>query len=144
MDRPLHNPQQIFHVLREAQLRLEQGDSLAAVCRSLGISPSSYRRWRIKYGGGAKQNAAAVAGESSEQRARARLTSTENLLAKEVKARPSGKGPKLSEEAQGFLDEANGASDPASTAWLAFLALLTYPLVTLAGVSRQRLSGCLI
>src|SRR5262245_36924631 len=139
MNLPLHNLEQILHLLREAQLRLEQGESLAAVCRSLGISPSSYRRWRIKYGRGANKNEAAVANESPEQRARARLTSTENLLAREVKASPSGEGPKLSEEAQGFLDEANGASDPASTAWLAFLALLTYLLVTLASVSHKAL-----
>ena len=32
------------------------------------------------------------------------------------------KPPKVSEEAKGFLDEANGASDPAWSAWLAFLA----------------------
>src|SRR5262245_36305656 len=139
MNLPLHNLEQILHLLREAQLRLEQGESLAAVCRSLGISPSSYRRWRIKYGRGANKNEAAVANESPEQRARARLTSTENLLAREVKASPSGEGPKLSEEAQGFLDEANGASDPASSAWLAFLALLAYLLVTLAGVSHKAL-----
>ena len=37
------------------------------------------------------------------------------------------------------MDEANGASDPASSAWLAFLALLTYLLVTLAGVSHKAL-----
>ena len=38
-----------------------------------------------------------------------------------------------------FLDEANGASDPARSAWLAFLALLTYLLVTLASVSHKDL-----
>jgi uncharacterized protein YjbI with pentapeptide repeats len=49
------------------------------------------------------------------------------------------KSPKLSEEVQGFLDEANGASDPARSAWLAFLFLLTYVVVTLAGVSHKDL-----
>jgi len=49
------------------------------------------------------------------------------------------KSPKLSEEVKGFLDEANGASDPASSAWLAFLALLTYVVVTLASVSHKNL-----
>ncbi len=49
------------------------------------------------------------------------------------------KSPKLSEEAKGFLDEANGASNPASSAWLAFLLLLAYIVVTLAGVSHKNL-----
>ncbi len=49
------------------------------------------------------------------------------------------KSPKLSEEVKGFLDEANAASDPARTAWLAFLALLTYVVVTLASVSHKDL-----
>lgn len=48
--------------------------------------------------------------------------------------------PKLSqEEVKGFLDEANAASDPARTAWLAFLLLLTYVVVTLASVSHKDL-----
>src|SRR6185503_2560574 len=49
------------------------------------------------------------------------------------------KPPKVSEEAKGFLDEANGASDPAWSAWLAFLVLLTYVAVTLASVSHKNL-----
>jgi hypothetical protein len=81
----------------------------------------------------------AVANESSEQGASAPPTSTENIHTKPAGAHPNGKVPKLSEEAQGFLGEANGASDPASNAWLAFLAILTYLLVTLAGVSHKDL-----
>jgi uncharacterized protein YjbI with pentapeptide repeats len=87
----------------------------------------------------AKGNAVAVANESSEQGASAPPTSTENIHTKPAGAHPNGKVPKLSEEARGFLDEANGASDPASNAWLAFLALLTYVVVTLAGVSHKNL-----
>jgi Pentapeptide repeats (8 copies) len=49
------------------------------------------------------------------------------------------KSPRLSQEAKGFLDEANAASDPAWTAWLAFLLLLTYVVVTLASVSHKDL-----
>ena len=49
------------------------------------------------------------------------------------------KSPKLSEEVKGFLDEANAASDPARTAWLAFLLLLTYVVVTLASVRHKDL-----
>jgi hypothetical protein len=49
------------------------------------------------------------------------------------------KSPQLSQEVKGFLDEANAASDPARTAWLAFLLLLTYVVVTLASVSHKDL-----
>src|SRR5262249_1002298 len=38
-----------------------------------------------------------------------------------------------------LLDEANGASVPASSAWIAFLLLLAYVVVTLAGVSHKNL-----
>jgi hypothetical protein len=38
-----------------------------------------------------------------------------------------------------LLDEANGASVPASSAWIAFLFLLAYVVVTLAGVSHKAL-----
>src|SRR6185295_15807171 len=47
--------------------------------------------------------------------------------------------PKLSEDVKGFLDEANATSEPARTSWLAFLALLTYVVVTLASVSHKDL-----
>jgi len=49
------------------------------------------------------------------------------------------KSPKLPEEVNGFLDEANATSEPARTSWLAFLALLTYVVVTLASVSHKDL-----
>src|SRR5512143_370162 len=42
-------------------------------------------------------------------------------------------------EVKGFLDEANATSDPARTAWLAFLLLLTYVVVTLASISHKDL-----
>ena len=49
------------------------------------------------------------------------------------------KSPKLSPEVKEFLDEANAASDPARAAWLGFLLLLTYVVVTLASVSHKDL-----
>ena len=138
MDRP---PRQegIIEVLREVQLRLSQGESLTSICKSLRISPSSYRRWRRMYGERVIENAVATANESSEQRASSPPTSTENILTKPAGARSNGNVPELSEEAKRLLDEANGASDPARSAWLAFLALLTYLLVTLASVSHKDL-----
>src|SRR5512147_3169342 len=47
--------------------------------------------------------------------------------------------PHPSADAKEFLDEANGASNPASSAWIAFLLLLAYVVVTLAGVSHRNL-----
>ena len=55
----------------------------------------------------------------------ARLTSTEIFLAKSVEVSPSSKISRLIEGAKERLDQADGASDPARNAWLAFLAL--YP-----------------
>ena len=139
MDHPRRSQDRIIRLLNEVQPRLSQGESLASICKSLGISPSDYRRWRKRYGERTKEKEAAVASESPEQRASAPPTSTENILTKPAGAHPDGKVPELSGEAQGFLDEANGASDPASSAWFAFLALLTYLLVTIAGVSHKAL-----
>src|SRR5262245_15065703 len=114
MDRPRHNREQICDLLREAQLRLEQGESRASVCKSLGISPSSYRRWRIKHGEPTKENTPAGVSRTSEQRASAR--SAENFLARAVKESPCGDIPKLSDEAKELLDDANATSSSANHA----------------------------
>ena len=47
--------------------------------------------------------------------------------------------PTLPDDVKGFLDEANATSEPARIAWLAFLVLLTYVIVTLASVSHKDL-----
>ena len=47
--------------------------------------------------------------------------------------------PRPSDDVNGFLDEANATSEPARTAWLAFLFLLAYVIVTLASVSHKDL-----
>ena len=52
---------------------------------------------------------------------------------------PNGQVAQIAEEVNGFLDEANTTSEPARTSWLAFLALLTYVVVTLASVSHKDL-----
>jgi putative transposase len=38
-------------MLREAEVRLSQGEKTGAICRSPGISEQSYYRWRREYGG---------------------------------------------------------------------------------------------
>jgi uncharacterized protein YjbI with pentapeptide repeats len=60
-------------------------------------------------------------------------------LAKTTKAPRRTRRPKLSDEAEALLKDANDASSGARNAWLAFLALITYLLVTLGGVSHRDL-----
>jgi len=140
MSRQPHTTEQIKNLLRNVESRLSQGQTLAQVCQSLDISQSSYRRWRIKYHERAEENAAVVTSGKTEQSAGARPTSTENLIvAKGPEASPDGSAPELSKEAEKLLAAANDASGPARNAWLAFLALLAYLLVTLGGVSDKEL-----
>ena len=44
-------PEQIIHMLREAEIKLAGGKTAGEVCRELGISKQSYYRWRKEYGG---------------------------------------------------------------------------------------------
>lgn len=51
MSRKSYKPEQIIGMLREAEIRLSQGETVAEVCRGFGISEQSYYRWRREYGG---------------------------------------------------------------------------------------------
>ena len=51
MGRKRYTPEQIIGKLREAEVRLSQGERVGVICRSLGISEQSYYRWRREYGG---------------------------------------------------------------------------------------------
>jgi transposase-like protein len=51
MARKRYTPEQIIGMLREAEVRLSQGEKIVAIVRSLGISEQSYYRWRREYGG---------------------------------------------------------------------------------------------
>ncbi len=42
---------QIISKLREAEVFLSQGQTVPAVCKTLGISDQTYYRWRKVYGG---------------------------------------------------------------------------------------------
>ncbi|MCY4086121.1 MAG: transposase, partial [Actinomycetia bacterium] len=41
----------MFTKLREAEVALAQGQSVAQVCRALGVTEQTYYRWRKEYGG---------------------------------------------------------------------------------------------
>ena len=51
MARKKHPIEQIIHKLREAEVLLSQGNRVAEVCRSLGVTEQTYYRWRKEYGG---------------------------------------------------------------------------------------------
>ena len=44
-------PEQIINKLREAELQLHQGATIAVVSKSIGVSSHTYYRWRREYGG---------------------------------------------------------------------------------------------
>ncbi len=45
------SPEQIVRSLGQADRLLANGVDVAAVCRELGVSESTYYRWRERYGG---------------------------------------------------------------------------------------------
>lgn len=51
MARRYFKPEQIIHMLREAEIKLAGGKKIGEVCRELAISEQSYYRWRKEYGG---------------------------------------------------------------------------------------------
>jgi putative transposase len=51
MSRKRFTPEQIIGKLREAEVALAQGQTVAQVCRILGIAEQTFYRWRREYGG---------------------------------------------------------------------------------------------
>lgn len=43
--------EEIITKLREADVRLAQGETVGQVCRQLGVSEQTFYRWRREYGG---------------------------------------------------------------------------------------------
>jgi putative transposase len=50
MPRKRYTSEQIIIQLREAEVELAKGQSMAEVCRKLGITEQTYYRWRKEYG----------------------------------------------------------------------------------------------
>ncbi len=46
-----HTAEQIVNKLREADVEIAQGASIAKACRKIGIIDQTYYRWRREYGG---------------------------------------------------------------------------------------------
>ena len=45
------SPEQIIGKLRQAEILLSQGSSLAVMLKKIGVSDNTYYRWRKQYGG---------------------------------------------------------------------------------------------
>ena len=51
MKRTRRTPEQVVKSLREADVMLGQGKSVAQVCKQLGVAEVTYYRWRREYDG---------------------------------------------------------------------------------------------
>jgi len=46
-----YTPEQVINKLREAEILLSQGATVAVVSKKIGVSAHTYYRWRKEYGG---------------------------------------------------------------------------------------------
>lgn len=46
-----HTPEQIINKLRQAEVEIANGATIAQVCKQLGVTDQTYYRWRLEYGG---------------------------------------------------------------------------------------------
>ncbi len=51
MPKKAYTPEQIINKLREAEVLLSQGATLAIIWKKIGVSDYTYYRWRKEYGG---------------------------------------------------------------------------------------------
>lgn len=51
MGRKTYTPEQIINKLREAEILLSKGLTVAEAVRQLGVTEQTYYRWRKEYGG---------------------------------------------------------------------------------------------
>jgi len=51
MVRKGYTPEQIINKLREAEVMLSQGATIAVIGKKIGVSDHTYYRWRKEYGG---------------------------------------------------------------------------------------------
>ena len=51
MGRKAFTPEQIIFKLREVEVLVGQGESIALACRKIAVTEQTYYRWRKEYGG---------------------------------------------------------------------------------------------
>ncbi len=49
MARKRYTTEQIIGLLREAEVRLGQGETIGTICRGIGVTEQSYYRWRREF-----------------------------------------------------------------------------------------------
>ena len=51
MPRKRHTPEQVINKLREAEVAISSGGTVAEACRQIGVTEQTFYRWRNTYGG---------------------------------------------------------------------------------------------
>ena len=51
MPRKKHTPEQVINKLREVEVALAQGKTVAEASRQIGVTEQTFYRWRSEYGG---------------------------------------------------------------------------------------------
>ncbi len=51
MSQKRHTTEQIVNKLRQADVELSKGQTIASVCKVIGVTDQTYFRWRKEYGG---------------------------------------------------------------------------------------------
>ena len=88
------SPEQIVATLRQIEVQLAQGKSLALACKEAGLSEQSYYRWRREYGGLQLEQAKRLKELERENARLRRLVadlSLEKQVLKDVAAGPEGR-----------------------------------------------------
>ena len=51
MAKKRHTPEQVINKLREAEVAIAEGSTVAEVARRIGVTEQTFYRWRSEYGG---------------------------------------------------------------------------------------------
>ncbi len=87
MARRTYKPEQIINKLREAEILLSKGSTVAEASRQLGVTEQTYYRWRKEYGGMRVEQAKRLKDLEKENARLKRLVadlSLDNSILKEV------------------------------------------------------------
>ena len=76
-------PEEIIAKLREAEVRLSQGESVGMVAKSIGVTEQTYYRWRKEYGG-LQINQAKRLKDMEKENARLRKAISDLMLDKQI------------------------------------------------------------
>ena len=85
MPRKRFTSEQIISKLREAEIRLGQGERLPDVCRALVVSEQTFYRWREEFGGLKRSQAQRLKGLERENELLRRLVADLALANRQLK-----------------------------------------------------------